>query len=151
MYIISKIGKSIEIPKPNTDHGCYLIVTVDKYLKLAKLQINEEINELLLRKAFESVKQKHIILHPNLLGVRFIPEIKEQGTPNERYRARFIIQAHKDKEKDLIITTSRKVRHCNIRHMSCIVAMVPSHNIWLQDVNQAYIKCYDRQRDVYLR
>ena len=113
--------------------------------------ITQEINGLLERKAFEFTPLHRLPEDANILGGRFILAIKQPGTPNERYKARFVVQGHKDREKNYIIHTSKTVRHKNIRIMMTITASKKGHKIWLQDVTQAYIQGYDLQREVYIK
>ena len=112
--------------------------------------IKQEIEGLLARNAFEFTKLDKIPKNANILGGRFILAIKQPGTTNERYKARFVVQGHKDREKEYIVHTSRTIRHKNIRIMLTITASLDEYTIWLQDVTQAYIQGYDLQRDVYI-
>lgn len=86
---------------------------------------------LLHRKAFVFVKQNNTSPNENILGRSFILPIKQHRTPNERYKAKFIVQGHKKKDKDLTMHTSPTVLHRSIRLMSSIATMFPSHKIWL--------------------
>lgn len=116
-----------------------------------KQTINDEINGLLHHQAFAFVKQKSISPDANILGGRFILAIKQPRNPNERYKAIFIAQRHKEKDKDLIIHTSQTFRHRNIHLMSSIADMFRSHKIRLQDVTQACVERHDLQRDLYVK
>lgn len=62
----------------------------------------------------------------------------------EGHKARFI-------DKDLIVHTSRTVRHRNIWMVAFITAIFPTQKIWLQDVTNAYIQVHDLQGDVQVR
>lgn len=61
------------------------------------------------------------------------------------------MELHKDRDKDLILHTSRKVRRKNIRIMTYIEAMFSVHSIWLQDYTQAYIQEHDLQLEEYVK
>lgn len=146
-----KVASNIADPEPK-----YLTeVVLKSYLRYtstpAKDAINAEVQGLLQRNSFAFVKQDKLPQDANILGGRFILAIKQPGTQNERYKERFVVQGHRDREKDLIVHTSRTVRHRNIRLMACIASMFPKHKIWLQDVTQEYIQGHDVQRNIYVK
>ena len=62
--------------------------------------IQLEITGLLNRKAFAFVHEKDVPPNANILGGRIILAIKNPNTPTERYKARFIVQGHKDRERN---------------------------------------------------
>lgn len=117
----------------------------------SKNSIKKEIQGLLKRNSFAFVHKKDIKNDTNILIGRFILAIKQPGADNERYNAPFIVQGHKDKDKNLIIHTYTTVRHKNILITSSISAVFPAYKIWLQDVTKAYIQEKDLQREVYLK
>jgi len=59
--------------------------------------ISTEISGLLQRKAFAFVQESDIPENANVLGGRMIMAIKNPDTELERYKARFVVQGHKDK------------------------------------------------------
>lgn len=61
----------------------------------------------------------------------------------------FIMNGHKDKDKNLIIHTSRTVRLETILIVSGMAAMFPDYSSWLPYVTQAYIQRHELQRDIY--
>lgn len=125
----------LKIPNQPETHFPYEILLKSDHSytsKASKHAIDDEIKGLLHRNTFSFVNKKKISPEENVLwGI--ILAIKQPGTANEQYSGRFIVQRHKDKDKDLIMHTPRTVRHRNIRLMSSIVAMFPSHKMWLQD------------------
>lgn len=79
----------------------------------------------------------------------FVVSIKQPVTEAEKYKARFILQGHKCKQKEFIIHISRTVSHKNIKILISI-SVIYKLNIWNQDVNQAYIQAHDLERDFYV-
>ena len=118
--------------------------------KESKDAIQLEITRLLNRKAFAFVNEKEIPPESNILGGRIILAIKNPNTPTERYKARFIVQGHKDREKEFLIHTSKTIRYKNIRLILTISAAM-NFEVWSQDVTQAYIQGENLSRTVYVR
>lgn len=61
--------------------------------------------------------------------------IKQPGT---KVKSRFIVQCHKDKERELIVHISKTVRQKNIKILISL-SVIYELGAWNQDVNQAYI------------
>lgn len=114
-----------------------------------KNAINTEIEGLLSRGAFKYVRREDIPHDANILGGRFVLSIKQPNTEEELYKARFIVQGHKDKEKGFIIHISKTVRHKNIKILLTLAATYKL-KVKGQDVKQAYIQAHDLARDVYV-
>ena len=112
--------------------------------------ISDEISGLLERQAFAFVHESEIPENANVLGGRMIMAIKNPDTELERYKARFVVQGHRDKEKDILIHTSKTVKYRSKRLM-CAIAAILGFNIWNQDVTQAYIQGHPVTRDVYVK
>lgn len=63
-------------------------------------------------------------------------EIRNAGTSEQTYKAGFVVQGHRDKEKDSIIHNSPTLRHKSVR-MVLSIAGLRGFNIWTLDVSQA--------------
>lgn len=79
----------------------------------------------------------------------FLLAINQPGTDIEKYKARFIVQGHTEKETQYTIHISKTVRHKNIKFLISI-AVIYKLKVWNKDVNQAYIQAHDLERDVYV-
>lgn len=73
-----------------------------------------------------------------MLGGRFVHPMKQPGTEDEGYKARFTVQGEKVKEKTFIIHISKKIRQKNVKILISISATYDLR-VWNQYVNQAYI------------
>lgn len=60
----------------------------------------KEPDGLICQGAFEIVLRDEISKQANILGSRFVLTIKEKGTNKEIFKARYVVQGHKDAEKD---------------------------------------------------
>lgn len=76
--------------------------------------------------------------------------IKQLGPTNELYKARFIVQGRKDREKEMIKHISRTVGYKNIRILWTI-ATIFNLEVRPQDVTKAFIQGHQMQRDVYVK
>lgn len=111
--------------------------------------IENEISGLLYRGAFKYMDRKALPRDANILGGRFVLSLKQLHTYEERYKARFVVQVHKYKEKEFIIHISKTVRHRNIKILLSI-AVIYKLKVWNQDDNQAYIQGHELERDLYV-
>lgn len=121
--------KRLKIPKqPETQYPSEIFLKSDpRYTsKASNHAIDDEIKGILLHNFIAFVNKKKICRKANFVGRRFILAVKQPGTTSERYKARFIVQGHKD--KDLIIHTSSNFCHGNIRLISSIEMIFLSHN-----------------------
>lgn len=72
----------------------------------------------------------------NMLEWTFVLSSKLAGTAFEKYEATFIVQGHKDKEKDIIINKSKTLRHKNIEILIS-VWLLYKFKVSNQDVDEA--------------
>ena len=85
----------------------------------------------------------------NILNIRFVLAIKDEGTTNERYKARFVAQCHRDRDKSYIIHSAVPVRIRSVRILLTIALMM-DWEVLLEDTNQAYCQGSPLERIVYL-
>lgn len=77
--------------------------------------------------------------------------IKDVGTDEERYKSRFVVQGHRDKDKPSLVHSSSNLRQDSTRVILAISSMM-KFPIWTQDVSQAYLLGSNGQmRDFYIR
>eukprot|EP00171_Calliarthron_tuberculosum_P016379 IDg16379t1 len=72
--------------------------------------ISKEIQGLINRGVFKIVLKQEISEDSNLMGGRFVLAIKDVGTDTERYKARFIILGHRDKDKTSLVHACPNLR-----------------------------------------
>ncbi len=72
-----------------------------------KAAIAKEITGLLDRGTFKIILRDEVPKGANVVGGRFVLAIKEEGTEDERYRARFVVLGHRDKDKHQLVHASQ--------------------------------------------
>lgn len=77
-------------------------------------------------------------------------EIKKPCTPIERYKERFIVQFHNNKEKLFLVRPSKIIRY---RNLSLVITLSTAldFKIQSQDVTQPYINVHDLTRALYAK
>lgn len=87
----------------------------------------------------------------NILGGRFVLAIKNKGTGKEVLKARYVVQGHMDREKNLLVHNSPTVSQQSIRLLIAI-ATIFGFEIWSEDMTQAYLQGAERiLRKVYIK
>ena len=110
----------------------------------------KEIQGLIERGAFKIVPKESVPHGANLLKGRFVLAIKDPGTKDQRFKARFVIQGHKDQEKQNMVTEAPTVLRHSVRLLLSLASMLDLE-VWTRDITQAYIQSMsDLLRDVYL-
>lgn len=84
------------------------------------------------------------------MGVRFIKGIKNPGTVAAQYKAIYVVQGHRDKEKHMFVHTCATLRHQSLRLILSIAATF-SLDVWMRDITQAYVQRNFLSRQVFLR
>nr|AHF58602.1 polyprotein [Chondrus crispus] len=138
------------------DQGVYLTETLpindvrgreERFMSAKK----KELEGLEKMGTWKRVASKDMPEGANLLGTRFALAIKNAGTPEEKPKARLVVQGHTDRDKFNVIHDSTALHQRSIR---IIVSMAASEKfkIWSHDITQAYLQSeFPLKREVYLR
>jgi hypothetical protein len=109
-----------------------------------------EMKGLLAKGVFEIVLREEIPPGSNTLGGRYVLGLKDPGTDKERWKARFVVQGHKDLMKHAIVHDTATLSQRGAR-MIFAMAAIFGWKVWTEDVRQAYIQTTGRLvRDVFL-
>ena len=97
------------------------------------------------------ILKSEMCANPNILGGRFVLAIKDAGTNKERWKARFVVQGHREKLKTSLVHDSPTARQ-NSTRLIVGLASAFGFRIFSTDVTQAYLQSADSlMRDVYVR
>lgn len=102
-------------------------------------RMRREIYELQRRKCFEIIKYDELDKSANFQSSCFVLTLKSTGTPNKHAKATLVAQGHRDVEKPCIIRDSTTLKQCSLS-LILTLASITGYRLWLQDVDQAFIK-----------
>lgn len=111
----------------------------------------KEIHGLIERGVFKLILKEEVPPKANILGTRMILAIKNKNTDQELFKARLVVQGHRDKDKHKLVHPTTTLRHSSIRMLTTIAAMF-GFRLWSQDVTQAYLQSASNlMRDIYVK
>lgn len=117
----------------------------------AKAARLEEASGLVKRGAFKKVRRDSLPADASILKGRFVDAIKHVGTNNAKFKSRYVLQGHNDKEKPFIVHNISTLRQSSTKIILSTSAVL-NFRIFSHDVNQAYLQSKERlTRTIYLQ
>lgn len=77
--------------------------------------MQKEHNEMYSQGVFEEVHRRDVPNHAVIIPSKFFHAIKNVGTKDEEYKARYSADGHLDKMKDFMIHDATNLRHGSMR------------------------------------
>ena len=103
------------------------------------------------RGTWKVILKQNVPKDANKLSGRYFLAIKNVETEKPVFKARFVVQGHRDKDKNIIVHNSTNLRQSSTRLIASLAA-VHIFRIWSHDVSQAYLQSSEKlMRKVYLR
>lgn len=110
----------------------------------------KELRGLLERGTFEMVLRQEVPSNAKVLRGRFVLVIKDVGTGEERYKARYVVQGFDDPAKKAAVHNSPNIRHESSR-LLLAMASILGFEVWTQDISQAFLQAATaNMREIYL-
>ena len=107
-----------------------------RYFRASKFA---EVQGLKERETWDVVEKRDMPTGANVLGGRFVLDIKNFGSKDEKARARFVVQGHRDKEKDFLVHNTTSLRQRSVRIIVTFAA-VKGYRVFRNDIKQAYLQ-----------
>lgn len=95
------------------------------------------------------VMRRDVPAAANFVGNRFVLTIKDPGTKDSVYKARWIMQGHQDKYRHSISNNSPMLMRMMFRVTLSLAATYFNCHVWTRDVEQAYMQSEPLKRDVF--
>ena len=96
------------------------------------------------------VDRRELAKDANILGGRFVLTLKEYDTHNETPKALYVVQGHKDKDKEFLVHNTTNLHQRSIRIIVSFAA-VRGYRIFSHDVRQAYLQSEEQlTREIYV-
>ena len=102
----------------------------------------KEIRNLLERGTFKVILKEDIPTDANVLPGGVVLAIKSAEDGEIKFKARYVIGGHRDKEKNMMVHTATTLQRQSIQLLLAL-ANIHDFDIWTSDVRQAYLQSSD--------
>lgn len=97
-----------------------------------------ELVGLIERGVFRVVDEQDLPESANVLGSRFVMDIKMGDDGQTKYKATLVVEGHADAEKNIRVHSSPTLLHISVRIIATTVVALDMQ-IWSPDISQAYL------------
>ncbi len=112
----------------------------------------KEINDLIEKDVFQSVRTNDVSFDVRIFNFRFVNEIKHFDIDKAFEKSRFVVQTFIDQNKNLILTQSSTIQRVSQRLIVCLIVVFSKMNLYLRDIIQTYVQFVTSlNRDFFVR
>jgi hypothetical protein len=112
----------------------------------------KEINDLVEKDVFQSVRTDDVSLDVRIFNFRFVDEIKHFDTDKAFEKFRLVVQTFNDQNKNLVLTQSFIIQRVSQRLIVCLIVVFSKMNLYLRDIIQTYVQSVTSlYRDFFVR
>ncbi len=112
----------------------------------------KEINDLIEKDVFQSVRTDDVSLDVRIFNFRFVDEIKHLDIDKAFEKSRLVVQTFNDQNKNLVLTQSSTIQRVSQRLIVCLIVVFSKMNLYLRDIIQTYVQSITSlNRDFFVR
>jgi hypothetical protein len=112
----------------------------------------KEINDLIEKDVFQSVRTDDVSPDVRIFNFRFVDEIKHLDIDKAFEKSRLVVQTFNDQNKNLVLTQSSIIQRISQRLIVCLIAVFSNINLYLRNITQTYVQSVTSlNRDFFVR
>ncbi len=112
----------------------------------------KEINDLIEKDVFQSVRTNDVSLDVRIFNFRFVDEIKHLDIDKAFEKSRLVVQTFNDQNKNLVLIQSSTIQRVSQRLIVCLIVVFSKMNLYLRDIIQTYVQSITSlNRDFFVR
>jgi hypothetical protein len=112
----------------------------------------KEINDLIEKDVFQSVRINDVSFDVRIFNFRFVNEIKHFDIDKAFEKSWFVMQTFNDQNKNLILIQSSTIQRVNQRLIVCLIVVFSQMNLYLKNIIQIYVQFVTSlNRDFFVR
>ncbi len=112
----------------------------------------KEINDLIEKDVFQSVRIDDVSFDVRIFNSRFVNEIKHFDIDKAFEKSRFVVQTFNDQNKNLMLIQSSIIQRVSQRLIVCLIVVFSNMNLYLRNITQTYVQSITSlNRDFFVR